>query len=762
MRKYIQKITSICIGVIMVIGCGMVASYAITDTYYEDFDNYVTNDSIDGVDSWDVTQGESDDAVTQAITTMTGTGNALQITGAQTSVNVSRPASYGALSPCWVEFYIMPGIGAQTQSLPTGKIAAVSFDFTGKIYASDGEAWTDTGATFQANTWYRVLLELDFSAKQYNLYISLAETTIVEELTALKSDLSFIDTSINSLSDIGFEGTYNSARPDNDDSYIDNFVVYFVDRLEIITPSQSLAANEISGPITVQLQDSYSAPQTAWKDITLEARSSSVTGEFSMDKDSWNPITQVILSENAQAVTFYYKDSTEGKPMINISEYPDSGWTDALQEFSIAGESEGFDISVDSPQIAGAPFDIIITARADDGTVDTLYDGELEILVDYINPETGTEITEPHTVSGFEEGVLTAGLIYSDCGTIEIIVHDDEDSSKMGNSGPILFVPASFEVKTDTPQVVNRDFTLEVSARDIDGSVTPNYKGPAGLKVIAVTPEETDGELSFFEISSEEFSGGMVEKEISYNRWGSIKIEAYDKAYADKLGQSGQIDFQADSFVIEVSSPPGGRDFFYVGEKIDITMSMLDPEDAAVSNYTGLINITSSLGLGLPNEYQFVIDDGGIHTFSVSLSHAGTYSASAVDSASELTADSSNIVVKEATIEVISDVAPIGTTDIVIQLVDENGNVITTENDVTITVSLDEEHDNTTASSSATTTPITFKKGIAKVIISNTQAEIVTITPISKYDFKVKKGTVTFGRTAKTGIGTIMWREIKD
>ena len=52
--------------------------YAITDTLYEDFDNYATNTSIDGVDKWLCTQGDPDDAITQAVTTMTGTGNALE------------------------------------------------------------------------------------------------------------------------------------------------------------------------------------------------------------------------------------------------------------------------------------------------------------------------------------------------------------------------------------------------------------------------------------------------------------------------------------------------------------------------------------------------------------------------------------------------------------------------------------------------------------------------------------------------------------
>lgn len=742
--------------------CGVSNAYAITDTLYEDFDNYVTNASIDGVDKWTCTQGDPDDAITQAVTTMTGGGNALELFGEETSVNVSRPDSYGSVSPCWVEFYIMPGLGAQRLSVPTGKIAAVSFDFTGKVYASDGEDWLDTGATFETDTWYRILLKIDFPSKSYNLYLSLASATMVEDLTALKSNLSFIDPSITSLSDIGFEGTYNSTREDGDNSFIDNFVVYFIERLEIITAAQTLFENNVSGPITVQLQDSYSAPQTAWEDITLEVRTSSGTGEFSMDKDAWIPINQVILSDQSQAVTFYYKDSTVGKPMIDIKEYPARGWDDALQEFNIVEVAAYFEVSVESPQIAGAVFPIVITARAEDGTMDTLYDGELELMVNYVDPETGTQTSEPHTLSGFEAGILSTNLKYSDCGTIEILFEDSLDSSKTGSSGQILFIPDSFSFDVDTPQVVNQNFEITVSALDADNKVTSNYKGPAKIKVIGVSPEDTDGEVSETDLESAEFSSGIVEKEISYNRWGSIELQVYDESYPEQIGTTEQIDFQPDSFVIEVSSPPGERDFFYVGEKIDITMSMFDVGGNPITNYVGLIKISSSLGLGLPSEYQLIGSDNGSHTFSVSLSHSGTYRVSASNDIAQLSAESSAITVKEATIEVISTVAPVGSTDVVIQLVDDSGQVITTESDLTITVAIDEEHDNTSATSSATTAPVTFRKGVAKIIISDTQAEVITITPMTSLDFKIKKGTVTFGRTAKSGIGTIMWREIKD
>ena len=50
----------------------------------------------------------------------------------------------------------------------------------------------------------------------------------------------------------------------------------------------------------------------------------------------------------------------------------------------------------------------------------------------------------PQTASGFEEGILELSAVYLDCGIIEIEVTDIGDISKIGSSGPVLFLPASF------------------------------------------------------------------------------------------------------------------------------------------------------------------------------------------------------------------------------------------------------------------------------------------------------------------------------
>ncbi len=733
---------------------------AITaDSYFEDFDDRIDESTVDEVDSWSVDQGENNNARTQDRTAYDDVGNSLEIRGAGTPVSVTRSSTYGNITPCWVEFFINPGLGSQERSVPTGKIAALTFDYTGKVYASNGSSWEDTGVTFNTGEWYRVILKVDFDDHLYDVYI---EPTAEPEaqFIADKTDLAFIDTSIDSLSQISLDGVYSTIR--DDDTYIDNLCVYFVDRLEVTTALQTLREDTPSEAITVQLQNAYSEPQTAWTDFYVDLKSTSATGQFSLSKTDWSSVSQVIIPDDAQEVTFYYKDSSQGTPVITATEYPDRGWDEASQEIEIAAEVASFNVAATTPQVAGQAFNVTITANNDEGEVDKLYAGEVSLLTEYISPSSGNLSISPSSVTEFTDGMAQLAIQYPDSGTIEIVVQDVADSTKTGSSGEILVTPAAFAASADSSQVVNKTFSLKVSALNAQGEVTPNYQGPVSLSVVAVSPEETSGTISLTSLSSDDFSAGIADRNLAYNRWGTIKIKAYDTVYSDKTGISETISFMPNRLLVEAEASSADRNFYYVGESIEIMLSALDINDEVITNYQGSVDISTTLGLSLAEEYQFVASDQGKHSFVTSASSAGFYDASFEDKGAALTAEFSQIQVKNAILQVISSVATIGTTEVTVQLTDDDGNIIATENDLSVQVILEEEYENSSASSSATDAPTIFKNGVAKILITDNQPETVIISPSSEYDFTVKKGTVTFGRIAKTGIGALMWREIKD
>jgi len=729
----------------------------IVDSYFENFDGLADNAIISGVDSWVVDQGDTNDAKAQDSTTYNNSGNSLELSGEEITVNVSRSATYGSKSPCWIEFYANAGVGNEVRSVPTGKIAAVTFDYTGNIYASDGSTWEDTGETFTTGEWYRVLLKVDFDDHQYDIFVN-AVNDPDAELIANKTGLAFIDTSIDSLSQIGLEGVYSITR--DDDTYIDNLCIYFIDRLTIITDLQSIEEDVSSEAITVQLQNAYSEPQSAWTNVALDLKSTSATGEFSLDNTNWSAISQIIMLKDVQEVTFYYKDSTEGTPIITVGEYVDRNWTEATQLVKVSAEVAAFVVTVMTPQVAGRPFPITITAEDDDGDIDESYSGEVSIFASYITPAGGTLDISPVSVAEFSEGIAQLEIEYPDCGVVEIVVQDSSDWAKTGTSGEILFIPASFTVVADSLQTVNKTFELQVSALNQNGEVTPNYDGPVSLTIDAVSPDDASGgSISISSLTNGDFTAGEAVKGVSYDRWGTIEIVAADTTYPDKSGTSERLSFMPDNISVEVEAPTTDREFYYVGESIGILVSATDDNGEAIPNYQGLVNVSTTLGLSLADTYQFQASDEGKHAFITSVSSSGYYQAAFEDAIADITGTSSQIEVKNATIVVISTVSTIGTAEVTVQLVDDDGNIIDTESELLVQIELEEEYDDD--SSSTSTAPVTFNNGIAKILVSNNQAETVTISPSSDFNFKVKKGTITFGRIAKTGIGTLMWREIK-
>ena len=59
-------------------------------------------------------------------------------------------------------------------------------------------------------------------------------------------------------------------------------------------------------------------------------------------------------------------------------------------------------------------------------------------------------------------------------------------------------------------------------------------------------------------------------------------------------------------------------------------------------------------------------------------------------------------------------------------------------------------------------TQIRFQNGTARIVVSNTQSEIVTLSAQTPYGFEVRRGTIQFGKLSKKGIGTQLIREPKD
>lgn len=738
----------------------MATDATAVDSFKESFDSMQDEATVDGVDSWTVSAGNPTNAVSQSGTTFKGTGKALKLSNALTPVSVYRSAPYGNLSPSWIESVVKPGLGNQASAVPLKGIAAVCFNYTGEILVSDGATWVKTGQTFNSDQWARVLLKLDFLNHLYSVYIS-AANVIKTPFVPDKQNLHFIDSTINSVSKIGFDGVYNATKPG--DTFVDEIVVDFVDRLAIVTPSQNIQQGQPSGLIFLQIQNANSELQAAWEDLTIELKSTSETGEFSLSKDPWLPILQAIIPEGAGQVSLYYKDGTQGKPLLTFKEYPDRGWKEAIQQVNIVGSNQSFEVFVTTPQVAGRAFMAQVVAKDVSGDVNKLFGGSVDVMVNYVSPAFGAKFITPDNAGGFINGLVNLTLTYPDCGAVEIVVKQHDDNTRSGKSGPVVFVPDRFTVTADESQVVSKPFSMTVDALNASGESTPNYQGPVIVQTVGVNPPGTiGGAMSPSRLAAGQFTNGAAQVSAAYNLWGTVNIQVYDEFAPDQKGASGNIYFAPNLITAKVNLPASGRDFFYTGEPFELRLSVLDAQDAPILNFQGALSMESKPALDdLPPNYTFLEKDKGEKSFQLATLNPGNYLFT-VNSSDGLKAQSDPVWVKQASIQVISTMAPVGKTEVEIQLLDDKGKRIVSDNTLTLTITFQDPNNNESVFLDSPGKPILFHKGVAKVVIGDTEAETITINPQSSFGFKIESGTVAFGKVGKGGIGTLLYWEDKD
>ena len=124
-----------------------------------------------------------------------------------------------------------------------------------------------------------------------------------------------------------------------------------VTKIVFTTDPQSISSGQVSGPISIQLQDDSGAVQKAGETIYLNL-SSSGSGEFSSNNSTWKPLptlssdfstSSIYISTNSSNRTFYYKGLASGKYAITVSAKSRSGAV-----FNSISQDIGIDVNLPS------------------------------------------------------------------------------------------------------------------------------------------------------------------------------------------------------------------------------------------------------------------------------------------------------------------------------------------------------------------------------------------------------------------------------
>jgi len=435
----------------------------------------------------------------------------------------------------------------------------------------------------------------------------------------------------------------------------------------------------------------------------------------------------------------------------------------AVQHVTVADKL--FQITTTSPQEAGTAFNITLTAKINSSgtiTTDSDYNGTANLVAEYVSPTSGTKLLTP-TSCTFTAAVTTVSLTYPDCGTITITATDSLDTNMTGTSDEIIFRPASFTISVDsTTQTVSQEFELTITAKNASGETTPNFNEDTTISVTYVDPTNSDGTISPTSVGGTSFSSGSYTMTTTYNRVGTITIRAAVTADTTKYGDSEEITFIPHSFQLSIADVPEDRTFFYINESIPVTVQALDYNSTAITNYTGSVHFLPAVNVSLPSDYTFITSDNGSHQFTVTCTEAQTFNLTLRDATyTSVTGTSDNIVVDYGKIKVISKSASVGTTTVQVQIQDSAGAIISTDNSTTFTVYLSESSANDSAYSSAASEAIQVTSGVANITLSDTEPEIVTVTPSSSPYLEPVAGEVNFGGVGDEGIRVLYWEEKK-
>lgn len=220
--------------------------------------------------------------------------------------------------------------------------------------------------------------------------------------------------------------------------------------------------------------------------------------------------------------------------------------------------------------------------------------------------------------------------------------------------------------------------------------------------------------------------------------------------------------FLPQDFIVSLSAPPAQRDFYYIDEEFQATVTVRDAVQDSITNYQGAVAFTQPPGLSVQAPYTFTAADAGAHTFSFVGSEEQSFDIRVNDTAfPQITGVSEASSVKYGKIVVLPAQGTVGEVSTTVQLIDSSGAIIRNDSSTTFLVTLTEGIPNNTASCPAVTTPVTMNQGIATISVTDAEPETVTVTPVPTPPLDTKDGTIVYGAIGAKGIRILFWKEQK-
>ncbi len=244
--------------------------------------------------------------------------------------------------------------------------------------------------------------------------------------------------------------------------------------------------------------------------VTLSSVNAGTVTDATTGTQTTSTFTNGVLTENISV-------TSPGTLRTVVATQTGGTVTGTSNTFTVnAGAASGFVISaISSPQTAGNPFNITITAKDASGNTDTSFNGTADLTT------TASGIT-PSTTGSFTSGVRTQSVTLSGSGLAQTITATKTgDGAVVGTSGAFDLNPNGLDHFTigaiSSPQVAGTSFNISITAKDVTDVAYTAFTGTVDVSSSNCTLSSGSG-------TTGSFVNGALTRSVTFSGTGTCTI----------------------------------------------------------------------------------------------------------------------------------------------------------------------------------------------------------------------------------------------
>ena len=198
------------------------------------------------------------------------------------------------------------------------------------------------------------------------------------------------------------------------------------------TTAQSVAAGSVSGPVTVELVDTYGNPAPAGPGgQTFVLTSSSNSGQSVILDANGVPTASLTIPAGASSGSFKFKDQVAESVAVHVQA---AGFTTLTQNETVTPAATG-QLTLTAPSTAthGVPFNLTVTAKDTFGNTTPGYTGTIH----FTSSDSAAALPANYTFLASDNGVHTFSVTLNTAGAKTVTATDTPNSQITGTSGTI-------------------------------------------------------------------------------------------------------------------------------------------------------------------------------------------------------------------------------------------------------------------------------------------------------------------------------------